>query len=167
MVLTSNTVTIGASGSSTINKIDDSAQDIQYETKNDVINEAYAGTKQSTEVAVSQGAQFSVMIPKKIVLDGSTGSADFAVKVTGDIPGNQKITVAPESETVVLATKGKKDISAGIVQKKTEWSVAEDTQDGLAAGVEEIGYISTKDLSAGTWTGTFNFNIAVEEIAAA
>ncbi len=155
-----------ASTSSVANPLN-SLQSATTSTFDDVaLASAYtAPVQEQVEVTVSQSAQFTVNIPKKVVLNGSTGSGNYAVKVAADIPGNHQINVVPAVNTLALSSAGKDDIEATITQAKTAFNVATDTQAGLLAGVEADGNISTDDLSAGRWTGNFDFNIEVTAAA--
>lgn len=157
----------GTTGDETASgKLTDSSKNTEYETNDNFADSGYAGTNKMVDVYVTQGAQFTVVIPKKVVLNGFDGSGDYTVKVTGDIPGNQEIEVVPAVSEFTLSTAGKKDITATIEQTKTKFSVADDTMQGLQNGITATGSITAPKLSAGLWTGTFDFNIQVIEPAA-
>lgn len=166
----SNIVTIGEPGNDTPGgsdgKLTDSSKDTQYETNDNFADEIYAGSNKSVEAHVTQGAQFTVIIPRKIVLDGKSGSGDYDVVVMGDIPGNQEINVEPKESTFTMSTVGKPSVTANITQNKTKFSVALDTMEGLKSGAVAGGTIEANGLTAGKWTGIFNFAISVSEKAA-
>lgn len=168
--LKSDVVTIGEPGNDTPDssdgKLTDSSKDIQYETNDNLADEIYAGANKSVEAHVTQGAQFTVIIPRKIVLDGKSGSGDYDVIVMGDIPGNQEINVEPKESTFTMTTVGKPSVTANITQNKTKFSVALDTMEGLKTGTVAGGTIEADGLTAGKWTGIFNFAISVNETAA-
>ena len=54
------------------------------------------GTSRDTEVLYDLGSTFSVVIPKRIVLDAVSKDSDYAVRVYGDISSDKKVTVAPQ-----------------------------------------------------------------------
>lgn len=111
-----------------------------------------------------------VIVPKVVILDGATGEGAYVVKVKGNIAGNEVITVAPDA-TVTLEQEGKDDITATITQAKTRFAyngtTAISDADDLAKTVTTDyatttvdGSIATDDLTAGSWHGTFAFNIS-------
>ena len=109
---------------------------------------------QNVEVYVTKASTYSITIPKTIILDGSTNVAtgEYSVKVSGDISGMEIIYVIPNS-TFNLKQTGKNDICASITQSKTSWQYAN-------LSVDAIGLISAENLSAGSWSGSFTFNIS-------
>ena len=54
-----------------------------------------------------------------------------------------------------MKQSGKNDISALVSQDKTVWDYSETNQLGY-------GLIDASDITAGSWNGTFNFNIKLE-----
>ncbi len=93
-----------------------SIESVKYQNTDD---EDY--TKQ-TNVFSELGSEYSVTIPKTIVLSGIDKKASYYVKVEGDIAGYETINVIPD-EPVDLHTKNK-DMQVGIVtQDKTAWKV--------------------------------------------
>lgn len=159
------------------------------------VNETQQATgAQSMETVVeySQDSSFTVTIPKTITLD-SNKTSTYEVNVKGDISSDTKVTVIPDSTfTMSDISKGegvtdgvKADVTATVTQEKTEWSDREvcvtKTESGDAnndgttdegetittvVGTTEEGSISATDLTAGSWKGTFNFAIALEDIPA-
>lgn len=111
-----------------------------------------------------------VVVPKVVILDGATGEGAYVVKVKGNIAGDEIITVAPDA-TVTLEQEGKDDITATITQAKQRFAYNGTTAiaeaDDLAKTVTTDyatttvdGSIATDDLTAGSWHGTFAFNIS-------
>lgn len=111
-----------------------------------------------------------VVVPKVVILDGVTGEGAYVVKVKGNIAGNEVITVKPDA-TVTLEQEGKDDITANITQAKQRFAYNGTTAiadaDDLAKTVTTDyatttvdGSIATDDLTAGSWHGTFAFNIS-------
>ena len=109
---------------------------------------------EEVRVTVSKASEFEITIPKEVVLDGSTGTADYKVKAKGDIAGDQKITVTPDASFALSEVGGKADVTATVTQPDTEY-VYTDLQ---GEGTEYDGNISAT-LTAGEWSGKFNFNI--------
>lgn len=135
--------------------------------------EATAGTTRETDVLYSQSSTFSVTIPKTIVIDGTTKDSDYTVNVKGDISSDKQVSVAPQDaidsvdginfymKDVSAATNKKADVEATVTQASTAWSSAEV---GVAStGTTKDGNVSAPTISAGSWKGTFTFNIALQD----
>ena len=105
---------------------------------------------EATKVTASKGSTFTVTIPTLIVLDGELGTAGYTVKVTGDIAGDEYVSVVPD-EKFNMSSNGKEDVEATVSQNKTEW-----TYDEMVT--ETTGTVSA-ELTAGEWEGVFYFNI--------
>ena len=109
---------------------------------------------EETRVTVQRTSEFEITIPKEVVLDGSTGTATYKVKAKGDIAGDQKITVTPDANFVLSEAGGKANVTATVTQPDTEYDYVKLQGDGT----EYDGNISAT-LTAGEWSGKFNFNI--------
>lgn len=115
------------------------------------------------DVYINQPSTFTVTIPKEIELQASgnavdTYVSDYEVTVTGNISANQVVTVIPNS-TFVLTQTGKSDLNATIVQQETNAAWNEiNTQ----SGKKMQGSIEVPNVTAGNWTGSFNFNISLK-----
>lgn len=126
------------------------------------------GTSRDTEVLYTRASSYSVVIPKKIVLDAVSKDSGYAVRVYGDISSDKKVTVAPQDALTDIeginfnmldqATKGtKKDpVQANVTQAVVDWTSAEVTAD-----TSKDGKVAAPTITAGNWKGTFNFNIAL------
>lgn len=112
------------------------------------------GSSTECEVYAEIGNSFTVTIPKKITLSGTTKTGSYTVTVEGDIAGTDIVKVVPD-KSFALSSSGLADITATINQDKTEWIYSEFTTIGN-------GSINAKDLSAGKWEGSFNFNISLD-----
>lgn len=143
----------GDNSGETAGKIEDSLSDVEYAT-------ASNATQNDVLVVASQSSTFTVTIPKRITLDGSTGTADYKVTVQGDITGEEVITVAP-SKTFEMVSAGKKAIIATVTQVKEAFSVALDTMEGLLEGVVTTGRVEVENLTAGEWEGICTFTIKI------
>ena len=125
-----------------------SIESVEYQNTND---EDYSN---QTNVFAELSSEYKVTIPKTIVLSGTTKKADYYVKVDGDIAGYETVNVVPDS-TVNLYTKNK-DVQVGtITQDKTSWQF--DNFD-----INANGTVEASSLTAGKWSGTFNFNIYMD-----
>lgn len=101
-------------------------------------------------------ANFSVTIPKTIVLDGNTGNADYAVSVNGTFYYNDTLTVIPESSLTLTDRSKISSMQADISQQKTVFM----KEDDVASGTTANGSIQVdKTNFAGSWKGNFNFDI--------
>lgn len=103
-----------------------------------------------------QPANFSVVIPKMIVLDGSTGKADYTVSVNGTFYYNDTLTVKPESSFNMTDRSNISTIKANVYQIKTGFT----KEDGISNGCIANGIIQLdRDNFVGLWNGVFNFDI--------
>ena len=116
-----------------------------------------------------------VGVPTTIIVDGTPDSEGYYIgeasgKVKGNISGTTVIRVTPDSE-VTLSTEGKNDVTAPITQDYTQFVVSTSEFSGAKVNkyvtpsfndnaVFDVS-IKTKDLSAGSWSGSFNYNIEV------
>lgn len=128
------------------------------------------GTSRDTEVLYTRASSYSVVIPKRIVLDADSKDSDYAVRVYGDISSDKKVTVAPQDALTDIeginfymkdqATKGTKkaDVQADVTQAVVDWTSAEVTAD-----TSKDGNVAAPTITAGNWKGTFNFNIALAD----
>lgn len=136
------------------------------------IHEVTSDGKRETVVTYDKGASFMVTVPKRIVLDSETKSAEYSISVKGDIPSDSKVDVRPEDAIsdvkginfymVEQAVNKKADVAADVTQKETEWTSIEVTP----TGTSKKGSVSAPDLTSGKWQGTFMFNIKLFDINA-
>lgn len=73
--------------------------------------------------------------------------------------GDKVVTIEPESANVTLKQKGKNDKSASISQEQTEFST-----DDFKNKTRTNGAVTADSLTAGSWNGTFNFNISYQQV---
>lgn len=114
---------------------------------------------QSATITYDQSSKFTVTIPKTIEL-GSNKSVEYTVKVEGDISGNETITITPDSTITLNDADGKGAVTGNIEQTKTEFNSTEVNQ---ADGASATGTITANDLTAGDWSGNFEFAIGVNK----
>lgn len=119
--------------------------------------------------------KIQVGVPTTIIIDGKPNSEGYYVgeasgKVKGNISGATVISVVPDSE-VTLQSEGKNAVTAPIEQDYTQFVVSTSEYSGEKVNkfvtpsfnnkaVFDVS-IKTKDLSAGSWSGSFNYNISV------
>lgn len=127
-------------------------------------NQVYNIENDSAKTNVSLNiadTEILVSLPKTVIVSGTRDSQDslykgyYGVKVEGDYAGNEMVSVVPDT-TVELSQSGKAPIDADITQTKTQWTYDE-------SGEIAKGEISTNELSAGSWNGTFNFNVSLDK----
>ncbi len=124
-----------------------SVEEVEYQNTED---EDYSN---QTNVFAEIGSEYKVTIPKVIVLSGITKKADYYVKVEGDIAGYETVNVVPD-KNVVLHSSNKADETGIITQDKTSWHVSD-------FDVDANGTVEAPSLTAGKWSGIFNFNINI------
>ncbi len=106
-----------------------------------------------------QPANFNVVIPKTIVLDGRTGNADYTVSVNGTFYYNDTLTVIPESSFTLTDRSKISSMQANVSQNKTGFT----KEDGVASGTTANGSIQVNRIYfSGSWQGNFNFDIKFE-----
>lgn len=104
-------------------------------------------------------ANFSVTIPKTIVLDGNRGTADYTISVNGMFYYNDTLTVIPESSLTLTDRNKISSMRADVLQQKTVFM----KEDGVSSGTTANGSIQVnKTHFAGSWKGHFNFEIKFE-----
>ena len=130
-----------------------SVEKIEYKSSDD---ERFNG---KTNVYAELASIYKVTIPKVVVLSGESKDARYFVKVEGDIAGYEQINVIPD-ENFLLYSRNKDSQTATINQDKIVWQVADFDTDAN-------GTITAKDITAGKWQGTFNFNVNLSQVAGA
>lgn len=144
-------------------------------------DETMTAVSRNCEVSASRGSEFIITIPKKIVLNGK-GEASFEVTVDADLAGCEMISVIPTArgEGFVLTEKGgKASIDYTVTQQKQFFIAGGSSSTGLEAEMElsetpaegyviktreaatTLGTVSAPSISAGDWSGVFDFAIAL------
>lgn len=132
------------------------------------VNETQTASSDETsscEVYAQLASTFTVRIPKKITLSGTDKTGSYSVDVEGDIGGTDIVKVVPDA-SVALSSKNLADVTASILQDKTQWSYSEILAGNKVAGggfIYADGSNNSGEITAGTWNGTFNFNISLKE----
>ena len=115
---------------------------------------------------------YSIKIPKVIILS-SAGLGHYDIGVKGDMSGAQTLTIVPTDKIETtpeidfyMAEQGasigaKDDIVAIINQDKIEWKYSDINKDDYT-WLPSAGEIEARSITAGSWAGTFDFNINVE-----
>lgn len=165
--------------------VTDSTAGVQYETT--LYDCTLTSDTKSCDVEASVGSSFCVTIPKKITL-GSTGDAKgkgvYSIIVDADLSGTEQVTVVPAAKAegfVLKEAGGKADIDYTVSQTYTIFIASGSTTTGSAAekylsadaieGYTTVncetakveGTIVASQISAGSWSGAFDFNIAMAE----
>ena len=116
---------------------------------------------QNLVVKYDQASAFTVTIPKSIALSSSK-SAEYTVKVHGDVIGNEIITVTPDASVILSDSNGKDPVTGDISQEKTEFSSTE--VNARSGGGTATGSILANNLTSGDWSGNFKFVIGTNQI---
>ena len=116
---------------------------------------------QNSVVKYDQASAFTVTIPKSIALSSSK-SAEYTVKVQGDVIGNEIITVTPDASVILSDSNGKYPVTGDITQEKTEFSSTE--VNARSGGGTATGSILANNLTSGDWSGNFKFVIGTNQI---
>ncbi len=103
-----------------------------------------------------QESTFSVIIPKTIVMNGETGIVSYIIEVNGILYYNDRINVIPDNSFEVHDRLDYQTMVINIEQEKTIF-----TKDTLGSANGTI--VCSKKEFAGSWNGTFNFNIFLEK----
>lgn len=131
----------------------------------------YAGDSYAvTNVYVTQASTFSVMAPVVAIMNGNADSngnytGDIKYSIKGNIAGNETVTVEPESSFDLKQT-GKEDITCNIISKdgktaKTKFTYGDGLRENNILSQEYT--LTTKDVTAGSWTGSFSTNISISD----
>jgi len=137
-----------------------------------------SGTRATSVYAVI-GSTYKVTIPKVIVLKGVAGgesSATYFVDVDGDIAGDNYVEVKPAA-TFTMSQAGKADVTASVSQAVNAFyskdltadakaalaenavALKEDDADSAAAQSSETSGTVKANITAGTRSGAFKFEI--------
>lgn len=132
----------------------------------------------SCQVSISQSGYFTVNIPNTITLQGGLGkenSCEYFLMVRGDLPADTLVAVSPDASFSMTDTLGCKDpLTATVTQSKVYYTAgaftynstytATNTVRGIEnpmGGASSLGKVQVADMTAGSFTGTFQFHISV------
>lgn len=140
----------------------DKVQDKQSEYSSEITADA---SENDCEAYLTKASTFSVIIPKKIVLDGSkteNNSGAYSVTVKANMGGDDIISVIPDAG-FDFKQPGKKDVAATVEQPKTTFQINDGlvTEENVESGNTVTGTVSVAKITAGKWNGNFNFAIAI------
>lgn len=141
-----------------LSKYDEDGNSYQYELETVVSDRYKIGVGENGNLIFEyyQPANFSVIIPKSITLDGNTGNADYTVSVNGTFYYNDTLTVLPESSFTLTDRNKISSMKADVLQTKTDFT----KEDGVASGTTVNGNIQVnRRYFSGLWNGAFNFDI--------
>lgn len=134
------------------------------------VTPAYAAVEETQELNTAETAEatvyadidsvYTVTLPKTIKLDSAGKSSDYSVTVKGDIAGTDMVNVIPDS-SFAMSTDGKDSVTANVTQTQTSFGYTElSANDGN--GTTITGSVAAPGLTAGSWNGTFNFNVEMK-----
>ena len=128
-----------------------SIDSVEYQTSSD------EGFENASNVFAEIGSEYKITIPKILVLSGVNKTAKYTVKAEGDIAGCETIYAVPE-DNFLLYSKNKDPQTAIVQQDRTSWTYSQ---------IKAIanGTVTANNITAGKWTGTFNFNIELNKVA--
>lgn len=140
-----------------VDENNNSIETVEYDEHEYLIgNETEEGHSLDTNVYAKIGSSYNVTIPKVIILSGTTKKANYYVSVAGDIAGYEILHVVPDDH-FNLYTKNKSAQLAEVIQDITQWRFNEFDKSAS-------GNVSANDITAGKWSGTFNFLIWIEGV---
>ena len=115
-----------------------------------------------TEVKASIKSTYEVMLPKTMTVNN--GDNAYNVNVKGDLVSDETISVIPDT-TLSLSSEGKDAIIGNITQEKQEFTYIDVSKktDDILTGTDAAGNININGLTAGHWSGIFNFNVEINK----
>lgn len=134
----------------------------------DVLQSAYTEYEEkgvgssSTDVYLTvDNSDIKVKVPTKIILSGApTDDGEYigrySVEVSGDMSGEQILSVTPKIGSMELIQDGKDNMPATISQEKTAF-----TSDDLAINTTTTGQVTAVGLTAGKWHAQNAFDIEI------
>lgn len=148
-------------GSDSMNTLigEDTAQNAKTQYSEIAIDDA------QTEVYLTvEDKDLIASLPTTIIVSGAPTSdgkyiGNYSVGVSGDMSGDKLVTIEPENDNVALKQKGKNDKTATITQEQTEFD-----SDDFKNKAQTTGAVTADRLTAGSWNGSFNFNINSKKI---
>ena len=119
---------------------------------------------EEVKVTAVKTAEFTITIPKEIVMDGATATASYEGNVKGDIAGDQTITVQPDASFQLSEAGGKADVTCTVTQADVTFNSTEvATKDAeVLVGKTVSGSLAAPDLTAGDWSGKYNYTITYQ-----
>ena len=161
---------------------ENTTESVEYREQD--LTQDYDNTADETkvDVLVVQASSFSVSIPKRIVLNGSVteaNDADYTIKVSGNIASNEVISVIPANTFKMydengimpaLDTTVTQNVTKFVDEalKNSKYPNATDTifiktnNDGDVGTT--TGNVEVHELTSGSWSGIFNFEIKLKSI---
>ena len=131
----------------------DKTNGTDYFADEDTNNWSNGSITEEVRVDVKRASFFDITIPKEIVLNGNDGSASYEVSITGELAGDQVLVVKPDA-TFTLTEDGGKTTPVTVTQDKDTFNYQD-----IDNSVKGNGTLSASGISAGNWSGKFNFNI--------
>lgn len=118
---------------------------------------------QNVTVLANQGSVFSITIPKKISLDNTTrgnSQSSYTIEIRGDIASDEILSVVPD-KSFIMNQSGGRTFTVSTTQNVTTaiWNEITETNPKIITGS-----LTGKNMTSGSWVGSFNFNISLEKI---
>ncbi len=135
------------------------ADTTQEQTKAD--QDGIVGGDNSVNVYATIASNYSIQIPKTIIIDAAQKTAAYKVIAKGDIAANEYLHITAPTSFDLLSGQGKDSVAASISHTDPQWDYAALSikEDNTLVGSNMVGSITAEDLTAGTWSGSFNFGI--------
>lgn len=119
------------------------------------------GSSSTAVYLTIDNSDVNVEVPTEIILSGTPTDkgeyiGNYSVRVSGDMSGEQILSVAPQMGSMELAQEGKDNMPATISQEKTMF-----TSDDLAANTTIPGQVTAVGLTAGKWHTQNAFQIEI------
>ena len=111
----------------------------------------------SEMITYNKNNYFNIVIPKEITINAETESANYYIKANGNILDTQMLSIVPDTNFLMQENGGKNDINGIVTQNNFDYYY----NNLQGEGTEYNGNIQIYNLSAGEWSGKFNFNISV------
>ena len=105
-----------------------------------------------------------VSLPTTVILSGIPDEqgkyiGKYSVGVAGDMSGDKIVNIEPESPTVEIKQNGKDNKTATVEQVQTSF-----TTDDFKNNTKTTGTVTGDKLTAGSWNGSFNFEITTVKV---
>ena len=131
----------------------DKTNGTNYFADEDTNNWQDGSITEEVRVNVDRASFFDITIPKEIVLNGNNGNATYEVSMTGELAGDQALVVKPD-DSFQLTEDGGKTTPVTVEQDKNTFNYQD-----INNSEKGNGTLSASGISAGNWSGKFNFNI--------
>ena len=128
-------------------------------------NQIEEESTQTVELEAYKGSTYSVVLPKTIVVDATTGSANYGISVKGDLNPNDNITITSD-ETLVLSSEynNTDTVELNVNRNKTTWTWEDVQNNNESVVTETLSLNDGNSISAGDYRGVLTFYISCKSI---